>query len=605
MSRRRAQLDAEDGEITDLAASSQSTKAIDVATPNGRKPAASLASANKRESRRDDKVARANINEPNISMPSLAPVLSPGDASAKADESVPLYLDIEDEEAEAERQLEARRRRRKEILQMHEAHKPAQSAPVAGVETLSIIDNDPSKSTPDSPESARTELILEKKGVVAGSAGDLLTPSRDDLPAADYNPNADKDADDMRHRIAAQAMTKASVATAPTAPVADEEDEDAFDMFAEDDDLIAKLQAAKPRGGVAATASAMVDDWDDDEGYYRTNIGELLDGRYLVQAFLGQGVFSSVVKAIDTKNSDAPVAVKIIRQNETMHKAGMKEKKMLERLEAADPSGKMHVVRLLGSFVHREHLCLCFELMSLNLREIVRKYGRDSGLSLQAVKVYATHLLLALDLLRQCEIVHGDLKPDNCFVSELRNNVKLGDLGSASDVSENEITPYLVSRFYRAPEIILGMAHDCAIDMWSLGVTLFELYTGKIMFPGKSNNHMLRLMMEARGHFANKMLRRGQLWNQHFEDNGGNLMDFVSRAHDRIANTEVAQRMVFTKPTQDVKTRILQATPAGSTAEEIQQALQFASLLDRCLELNPDKRATPMEALRHPFFAQK
>ncbi|KAJ2331269.1 U4/U6 small nuclear ribonucleoprotein prp4, partial [Coemansia sp. RSA 2671] len=294
-------------------------------------------------SRRDDKVARANINEPNISMPSLAPVLSPGDASAKADESVPLYLDIEDEEAEAERQLEARRRRRKEILQMHEAHKPAQSAPVAGVETLSIIDNDPSKSTPDSPESARTELILEKKGVVAGSAGDLLTPSRDDLPAADYNPNADKDADDMRHRIAAQAMTKASVATAPTAPVADEEDEDAFDMFAEDDDLIAKLQAAKPRGGVAATASAMVDDWDDDEGYYRTNIGELLDGRYLVQAFLGQGVFSSVVKAIDTKNSDAPVAVKIIRQNETMHKAGMKEKKMLERLEAADPSGKMHV----------------------------------------------------------------------------------------------------------------------------------------------------------------------------------------------------------------------------------------------------------------------
>ncbi|KAJ2815957.1 U4/U6 small nuclear ribonucleoprotein prp4 [Coemansia furcata] len=101
------------------------------------------------------------------------------------------------------------------------------------------------------------------------------------------------------------------------------------------------------------------------------------------------------------------------------------------------------------------------------------------------------------------------------------------------------------------------------------------------------------------------MLRRGQLWNQHFEDNGGNLMDFVSRSHDRIANAEIAQRMVFTKPTQDVKTRVLQATPAGSTAEEIQQALQFASLLDRCLELSPDKRATPMEALRHPFFSQK
>ncbi|KAJ2489494.1 U4/U6 small nuclear ribonucleoprotein prp4 [Coemansia sp. RSA 2050] len=662
MSRRHAHLDTEDGEITDLTVSSQPTETTDIATSNGRKPAASLASTSKRDydrnhsrsrspkssrhvdrrsserhggysrqidrsrsptrsrsrsprqrghkSRRDDKVAKANTNEANVSMPSLSPVLSPGDVSAKADESVPLYPDLEDEEAEAERQLEARRRRHREILQMHEAHKPAQSASVAGVETLSIIDNETCKSTPDSPESEHAGIFLEKKGAVGGSAANPLTLSHNDLQAADYSPSADVNADDVRHRIAAQAMAKANVTMGQTAPVADEEDEDEFDMFAENDDLIAKLQAAKPKGGVAAaaaaaTASAMVDDWDDAEGYYRTNIGELLDGRYLVQAFLGSGVFSSVVRAIDTKNSDAPVAVKIIRQNETMRKAGIKERKMLERLEAADPSGKMHVVRLLGSFVHREHLCLCFELMSLNLREIVRKYGRDSGLSLQAVKVYATHLLLALDLLRRCEIVHGDLKPDNCFVSELRNNVKLGDLGSASDVSENEITPYLVSRFYRAPEVILGIPHDCAIDMWSLGVTLFELYTGKILFPGKSNNHMLRLMMEARGHFANKMLRRGQLWSQHFEDNGGSLMDFVGREHDRIANAEIAQRMVFTKPTQDVKTRILQATPAGSTAEEIQQALQFASLLDRCLELNPDKRATPMEALRHPFFALK
>ncbi|KAJ2861289.1 U4/U6 small nuclear ribonucleoprotein prp4 [Coemansia aciculifera] len=649
MSRRHTQLDAEDGEITDLAGSSQSAKATAVVTLNGHKPAASLASASKREysrsrspsrnryaerrtserhggysrhidrnrsrsprqgdhkSRRDDKVARVSTNEPNVSMPSLPPVLSSSNDTARVDESVPLYLDYEDEEADTERLLEARRRRRREILLMHEAQNPAQSASVADVKNLSIIDNESGDPSTGGSVSLSAEIILEKKGIVDSSAAKPSTSSSNDLPAADYSPNADMNADDVRHRIAAQAMmAKASVAAVSTAPIADEDD-DEFDMFAEDDDLIARLQEAKPKGGVAAaaTASAMVDDWDDAEGYYRTNIGELLDDRYLVQAFLGQGVFSSVVKAIDTRNNNAPVAVKIIRQNETMYKAGTKEKKMLERLEAADPSGKMHVVRLLGSFVHREHLCLCFELMSLNLREVVRKYGRDSGLSLQAVKVYATHLLLALDLLRRCEIVHGDLKPDNCFVSELRNNVKLGDLGSASDVSENELTPYLVSRFYRAPEVILGIPHDCAIDMWSLGVTLFELYTGKILFPGKSNNNMLRLMMEARGHFANKMLRRGQLWNQHFEDNGGNLMDFVSRSHDRLANAEIAQRMVFTKPTQDVKTRILQATPEGSTPEDIQQALQFASLLDRCLELSPDKRATPMEALRHPFFAQK
>ncbi|KAJ1931640.1 U4/U6 small nuclear ribonucleoprotein prp4, partial [Kickxella alabastrina] len=286
----------------------------------------------------------------------------------------------------------------------------------------------------------------------------------------------------------------------------DASDDDDFDMFADDDVIAIKAPAAKTNPTASASAPATADTYDDPDGYYRTIVGELLDGRYLVQAFLGQGVFSSVVRAIDTQNNDAPVAIKIIRQNELMRRAGIKEQRILERLEQADPSGKMHVVRLLGNFLHRGHMCLCFELMSLNLREVVRKYGRDSGLSLEAVRVYGMHLLLALDLLRGCGIIHGDLKPDNCFVSEQRNNVKLGDLGSACDVTENEITPYLVSRFYRAPEIILGMAYGQAIDVWSLGATLFELYTGKIMFPGHNNNHMLQLMMETRGQFSNRIL---------------------------------------------------------------------------------------------------
>ncbi|KAI8324603.1 kinase-like protein [Martensiomyces pterosporus] len=397
----------------------------------------------------------------------------------------------------------------------------------------------------------------------------------------------------------------------------DDDDDDDFDMFADDDVDVKDNSAAgtpkvgpggvsrKGRSAVSAATSAMADSWDDADGYYRTIAGEVLNGRYLVQAFLGQGVFSSVVRAVDTKNQDMPVAIKIIRQNELMYKAGVKEQRILERLQEADPTGRMHVVRLLQSFSHRGHLCLCFELMGMNLREIVRKYGRDSGLSLQAVRVYGMHLFLALDLLRQCKILHGDLKPDNCLASSQRNIVKLGDLGSACDASENEITPYLVSRFYRAPEIILGMSYDYAIDVWSLGATLFELYTGRILFPGRTNNQMLRLMMEARGHFPNRMVRRGQLWQQHFEDNGGSTMDFVSRTADKVSNKEVAQRMVFTKPVHDIKTRILHATPAGSSQAEIQSALQFASLLDRCLELSPEKRTTPSEALRHPFFAQK
>ena len=75
-------------------------------------------------------------------------------------------------------------------------------------------------------------------------------------------------------------------------------------------------------------------------------------------------------------------------------------------------------------------------------------------------------------------------------VNENKLVLKLCDFGSASNVAENEVTPYLVSRFYRGPEIILGMRYDFGVDMWSTACTLYELYTGRIMFAGKTNNQV-------------------------------------------------------------------------------------------------------------------
>lgn len=120
-------------------------------------------------------------------------------------------------------------------------------------------------------------------------------------------------------------------------------------------------------------------------------------------------------------------------------------------------------------------------------------------------------------------------------VNEQRNVLKICDLGTAIDRSDaatahNEITPYLVSRFYRAPEIILGMPYEYAIDMWSIGCTLYELYTGKILFTGDSNNQMLRAIIEIRGKMSPKLYRRGQLWQMHFDDMG----NFISQERDKI-----------------------------------------------------------------------
>ena len=86
----------------------------------------------------------------------------------------------------------------------------------------------------------------------------------------------------------------------------------------------------------------LTDNWDDAEGYYRVQIGELLDSRYSVFGYTGQGVFSSVVRARDNNKGNHELCIKIIRNNEIMHKTGLKELDILRRLNNADPDDKYH-----------------------------------------------------------------------------------------------------------------------------------------------------------------------------------------------------------------------------------------------------------------------
>merc|ERR1712130_890119 len=249
---------------------------------------------------------------------------------------------------------------------------------------------------------------------------------------------------------------------------------DAFnDMFAED------FSSPTSDQGKSATISQdkenpnLMDNWDDAEGYYRVRIGEVLDTRYSVFGYTGQGVFSNVVRARDSMKGDQEVAIKIIRNNEIMHKAGLKELEILRRVNNADPDDKYHCLRLFRNFFHKQHLCMVFEPLAMNLREVLKKYGKNVGLHIKAVRSYVQQMLLALKIMKKANIVHADIKPDNILVDESKLLLKLADFGSASHVAENEITPYLVSRFYRAPEVILGMKYDFAIDLWSSGATFY------------------------------------------------------------------------------------------------------------------------------------
>jgi serine/threonine-protein kinase PRP4 len=123
-------------------------------------------------------------------------------------------------------------------------------------------------------------------------------------------------------------------------------------------------------------ADAPIDAAADEEGYYQIMLGELLDGgKYQVFANIGKGMFSNVVRAriLDgsNENEGKEVAIKIVRSQESMQKAGLKEAQILQKLRDTDPEDKKHLVRLERTFEHRGHLCLVFE----SLRYVKRLFN--------------------------------------------------------------------------------------------------------------------------------------------------------------------------------------------------------------------------------------
>ncbi|MCO5587616.1 hypothetical protein L7F22_041565 [Adiantum nelumboides] len=352
--------------------------------------------------------------------------------------------------------------------------------------------------------------------------------------------------------------------------------------------------------GLALETSGLTDNWDDAEGYYCHRIGEVLDGRYEVAASHGRGVFSSVVRARDLKANRKDVeeiAIKIIRNNDVMLKSGQQELSILRKLDGADPENRRHCVRFLTNFDYRKHLCLVFESMHMNLREVLKKFGRNIGLNLGAVRAYAKQLFIALKHLRNCGVLHCDIKPDNMLVNEAKNVLKLCDFGSAMFAGENEITPYLVSRFYRAPEIILGLPYDHPLDMWSVGCCLYEFFTGKVLFPGPTNNDMLRLHMELKGPFPKKMLKKAGFVSKHFDQD----YNFCALEEDPVTKASIKRVLVNVRP-KDIASLV---TGQGTTDENGKLLINFRDLLDKIFMLDPEKRLTVSQALSHPFITGK
>lgn len=271
--------------------------------------------------------------------------------------------------------------------------------------------------------------------------GKSRSTDEDGPSAADYDPTADMREDELRdelrhgqvgpHGEVLPSSEKAEIAPTeePQQPEKSKADDDEdFDMFAEEFDE-EKFAAPKPThldtaaddrkvpSALAQPNAGGILEGDDKDGYYKIRIGEIMDGRYQVQTTLGKGMFSGVARAVDITNKRL-VAIKMMRNNDALRKGGFTEIAILQKLNDADPESRKHIVKFERYFEHKGHLCLAFENLSLNLREVLRKFGNNIGINLGATRAYAHQIFVALAHLRKCSIIHADLKPDNILVSK-------------------------------------------------------------------------------------------------------------------------------------------------------------------------------------------
>eukprot|EP00644_Phytophthora_capsici_P007778 jgi/Phyca11/536733/estExt2_fgenesh1_pg.C_PHYCAscaffold_610037 len=344
---------------------------------------------------------------------------------------------------------------------------------------------------------------------------------------------------------------------------------DEFDMFsmAALDDHDDAMNGNSNVAAITVNEVSLQSNCDDADGYYSTTIGEVLNGKYRVLGAVGKGVFSTVLRCqcitpLNTANGSLDVvAVKLIRNNDVMRDAAQTELKLLNELGERDSRDKKHCIRLLDSFTHRNHVAMVFEPMQMNVREAMKKFGGKGGISIQAVRVFSKHLLIALNHLETCGVIHADIKPDNMLLDEKQTTIKLCDFGSAfkADDGKQDPTPYLVSRFYRAPEIVLGLAYDKALK-------------------GKIPNKLIKKHRQA-------YIDQFEM-EPHFTED----LKFCSRESDRVTGKPILRLMDTIKTKSDLASSLM---AAKSPTDDRKQVLELRSLLDRMFTLDPSKRISP------------
>eukprot|EP01087_Luapelamoeba_hula_P014433 TRINITY_DN421_c0_g1_i1.p1 TRINITY_DN421_c0_g1~~TRINITY_DN421_c0_g1_i1.p1 ORF type:complete len:522 (+),score=148.22 TRINITY_DN421_c0_g1_i1:175-1740(+) len=292
--------------------------------------------------------------------------------------------------------------------------------------------------------------------------------------------------------------------------------------------------------------------------------------KFDVGAKLGTGAYGIVWKSVDKKTKDVVALKKIFDafQNPTDAQRTFREIMFLQEFSDHENIIRLHNVM---KAENNSDIYLVFEFMETDLHAVIR-----AGILEEIHKQYIVYQLLrALKYVHSAQVLHRDLKPSNILLNS-DCLLKVADFGLARSIKdlnnddEKVLTEYVATRWYRAPEILLGSTkYTKEVDMWAVGCITAELLGGKPIFPGSSTLNQLERVIEITGQPSAEDIESTQ----------------SSYAATLIESIHVGQ-----------KRNIRDLYPKASDAA--------ISLLENLLAFNPSKRMSADEALRHPWVAQ-